>query len=86
MDPETLEDEQEEEANLEIETLPLFPMHGEDGIIKPESEYGYYNSGQYWPSTESASASRAALELSLNSCITGRSTGLHWSVFDWDFN
>lgn len=59
--------EEEEEDHQEIETLPLFPMHGEDifGNIKTTSEggggdYGYYSSG--W-----GGSSRTSLELSLNS-------------------
>ncbi|XVE87421.1 hypothetical protein DITRI_Ditri18aG0116100 [Diplodiscus trichospermus] len=58
----------------QIETLPLFPMHGEDinafcNNIKPEPGSCY--SGWY-RSDDAYTASRASLELSLNS-YTGRS-------------
>ncbi|KAJ9703698.1 hypothetical protein PVL29_005126 [Vitis rotundifolia] len=70
---ESFEEEQEEEATPEIETLPLFPMHAEDitGFcnIKPESD-AYY-SGWYRPA-DAKSSSRTSLELSLNS-YAGRS-------------
>lgn len=87
-DHETLEEEDEEDENQacrEIETLPLFPMHGEEyssGFScnnnkhnKPETSNGahYYTSG--WYQSDINSSARASLELSLNSYITGsRST------------
>ncbi|XVF59762.1 hypothetical protein PTKIN_Ptkin07bG0302000 [Pterospermum kingtungense] len=79
-----IEEEQEDEDNEEeeeeaavaphIETLPLFPMHGEDinafcSNIKPE--VNSYYSGWYRPD-DVYTGSRASLELSLNS-YTGRS-------------
>ncbi|XWS33854.1 hypothetical protein CRYUN_Cryun22dG0118700 [Craigia yunnanensis] len=70
------EDDEEEEAAVapHIETLPLFPMHGEDinafcSNIKPEQDCCY--SGWY-RSDDGYTGSRASLELSLNS-YTGRS-------------
>lgn len=63
------EEEEEEEASAEIETLPLFPMHGEDiNGFKTNSQYGYY-SGWYRPDVGSngGGGSRTSLELSLNS-------------------
>ncbi|KAF8410462.1 hypothetical protein HHK36_002991 [Tetracentron sinense] len=63
----------EEEAAPEIETLPLFPMHGEEvaGFCtgKPGSD-GYFT-GWYRPNEEKV-GSRTSLELSLNS--TAKST------------
>lgn len=65
---ETLDDELEEEQATEIETLPLFPMHGENisGFcsIKPGSDG--YCSGWYG-SDDNKSGSRTSLELTLNS-------------------
>ncbi|XP_050379604.1 protein WUSCHEL [Argentina anserina] len=61
--------DQLEEDHQEIETLPLFPMHGEDifGNSKTSSEggsgYGYYSGG--WGGYNGGS--RTSLELSLNS-------------------
>ncbi|XP_040374664.1 protein WUSCHEL-like [Rosa chinensis] len=61
--------EQRGEDHQEIETLPLFPMHGEDifGNMKTTSEggsgYGYYSGG--WDGNNGGS--RISLELSLNS-------------------
>lgn len=69
---ESLEDDQEEEeeASAEIETLPLFPMHGEDiNGVKTNSQWGYYSSW-YGPPDEGGNGgvrSRTSLELSLNS-------------------
>ena len=75
---ESFEEEQEEEATPEIETLPLFPMHAEDitGFcnIKPESD-AYY-SGWYRPA-DAKTSSRTSLELSLNS-YAGRSPDSPW--------
>lgn len=61
-------EEEEEAASAEIETLPLFPMHGEDiNGFKTNSQYGYY-SGWYRPDNGGSSGgSRTSLELSLNS-------------------
>ncbi|XWS45543.1 hypothetical protein CRYUN_Cryun15aG0145500 [Craigia yunnanensis] len=76
-----LEEEQEDEEDEavvapHIETLPLFPIHGEDinacySNIKPEPDScysGWYRSDGGYTNT----GSRASLELSLNS-YTGRS-------------
>ncbi|GMH06538.1 hypothetical protein Nepgr_008378 [Nepenthes gracilis] len=66
-----IEEESQEEAP-EIETLPLFPMHGEDshgscgttsGI---KSGYDGYNGGCHW-STAGDGGPRTSLEISLNS-------------------
>jgi hypothetical protein len=62
--------EDQEEAAAEIETLPLFPMHGDDGIngfcnMKPSS--GGYYTGWYRSGDDGNSGSRTSLELSLNS-------------------
>lgn len=89
-DHETLdEDEDEDDGNgsREIATLPLFPMHGEEygssalscNNYKAESSNGHnYYGGWYQPDHMGASfgsSTRASLELSLNSYITGtRST------------
>ncbi|XP_059623507.1 protein WUSCHEL-like [Cornus florida] len=63
---ETLEEEQEDQPP-EIETLPLFPMHGFN--IKPESDI--YHNASWYLSNEGKGSSRTSLELSLNS-YTGR--------------
>lgn len=58
----TLEMEEEDEAAPEIETLPLFPMHGD---IKQETDY--FN-GWHRRADDAVSAGpRASLELTLNS-------------------
>ncbi|KAK0604931.1 hypothetical protein LWI29_021039 [Acer saccharum] len=66
------EEEENEESGDHIETLPLFPMHGEDYNfnttfcnIKPDPS-SYY-SGRYGSSNDGHGSSRASLELSLNS-------------------
>ncbi|KAK9284703.1 hypothetical protein L1049_023879 [Liquidambar formosana] len=69
----TLEEEAEEEEEApEIETLPLFPMHGEEinGFynIKPQSD-GYYTG--WYRSDNGNGSSRTSLELSLNSYTGG---------------
>ncbi|KAM0970253.1 hypothetical protein FF1_018366 [Malus domestica] len=60
----------QQQASPEIETLPLFPMHGEDihgfGNIKSSSMEGYY-SGWYRSDGSNDGGSRTSLELSLNS-------------------
>ncbi|KAK6288171.1 hypothetical protein POUND7_014350 [Theobroma cacao] len=76
LEEEQEDDEEEEAAAPHIETLPLFPMHGEDinafcSNMKPSPESCY--SGWY-RSDDGYAASRASLELSLNS-YTGRSQG-----------
>ncbi|KAJ7953116.1 protein WUSCHEL [Quillaja saponaria] len=67
---ETLKEVEQEEGNPEIETLPLFPMHGEDihGYcnLKPDSAY-YYNGWYRTDQDGGKSSSRTSLELSLNS-------------------
>lgn len=77
-----VEDEQEEddqEEQPQIETLPLFPMQADNVVLKPEiPNNNCYNSGssswfQYSDhrhangNTNSATAARTSLELSLNS-------------------
>ncbi|KAE8662883.1 2-oxoglutarate and Fe(II)-dependent oxygenase superfamily protein isoform 1 [Hibiscus syriacus] len=71
------EDDDEEGVAPHIETLPLFPMHGEDHInafcsnLKPQSDSCY--SANWYRSDEGGyTGARASLELSLNS-YTGRS-------------
>ncbi|KAK7307487.1 hypothetical protein VNO77_40595 [Canavalia gladiata] len=67
---ETLEEEQEEDGASEIETLPLFPMHGEDihGYCNLKSNSSNYDgSNWYHPEDGFKNSSRASLELSLNS-------------------
>ncbi|KAK2657013.1 hypothetical protein Ddye_010065 [Dipteronia dyeriana] len=66
------EEEENEEFGDHIETLPLFPMHGEDNNfnttfcnIKPDPS-SYY-SGRYSSSNDGHGSSGASLELSLNS-------------------
>ncbi|BAT99984.1 protein WUSCHEL [Vigna umbellata] len=76
---ETLEEEQEEDGAAEIETLPLFPMHGEDihGYcnLKSNNSYNYDGNGWYHSEDGFKNGSRASLELSLNS-YTRRSPDL----------
>ncbi|KAK8674112.1 hypothetical protein V6N13_112410 [Hibiscus sabdariffa] len=67
--------EEEETTGPQIETLPLFPMHGEDingfcSNMKPEPDSRY--SGWYRTEDGYTGGARASLELSLNS-YTGRS-------------
>ncbi|XP_068307105.1 protein WUSCHEL-like [Pyrus communis] len=66
----TEEEYYNQQASPEIETLPLFPMHGEDihgfGNIKSSSMEGYY-SGWYRSDGGNDGGSRTSLELSLNS-------------------
>ncbi|KAK6922615.1 Homeobox domain [Dillenia turbinata] len=69
------DDEDDDERAPELETLPLFPMHGDDHIngfcnIK-HHEYGHhYYSGRYQSDEyTTGSSSRASLELTLNSYI-----------------
>ncbi|KAG2694208.1 hypothetical protein I3760_08G130900 [Carya illinoinensis] len=62
---------EEEEAAPEIETLPLFPMHGDDingfcNISTPSSN-GFYTTWYRSGGVDGKSASRTSLELSLNS-------------------
>ncbi|KAL8472420.1 hypothetical protein ACS0TY_029577 [Phlomoides rotata] len=57
-----MEEEEEEEAAPEIETLPLFPMHGD---IKDDSDY--FNGWHGRVDDGFAAGSRASLELTLNS-------------------
>lgn len=55
---------EEEEAGPGIETLPLFPMHGEDSMkVNPNSYYTNW----YGSSSDSNATSWTSLELSLNS-------------------
>ncbi|XP_027915246.1 protein WUSCHEL [Vigna unguiculata] len=73
------EEEQEEDGAAEIETLPLFPMHGEDihGYcnLKSNNSYNYDGNGCYHSEDGFKNGSRASLELSLNS-YTRRSPDL----------
>ncbi|KAI6671487.1 hypothetical protein NL676_006372 [Syzygium grande] len=74
----------EDEEAPEIETLPLFPMHGDDHLniddalcnIKPNSDHYHHHIHRqgYWYDDVVMSTSRTSLELSLNS-YTGRSPG-----------
>ncbi|KAL5819154.1 hypothetical protein ACOSQ3_023088 [Xanthoceras sorbifolium] len=78
---EEIEEEDEESANHDMETLPLFPMHGEDNFntssfcnIKPDQS-SYY-SGRYGSEGGGGhGGSRASLELSLNSYTSWSSSG-----------
>ncbi|KAH0971119.1 hypothetical protein GBA52_023275 [Prunus armeniaca] len=67
MDEEDHEYQENLQASPEIETLPLFPMHGEDihgfGNIKSTSD-GYYSG---WYRSDDGNNGRTSLELSLNS-------------------
>ncbi|XP_022978792.1 protein WUSCHEL-like [Cucurbita maxima] len=71
---EYMEDEEEEEQ--EIETLPLFPIHGGDrnlsGFCSMRQEYSdsFYTTTWYGSSDDGAAGSRTSLELSLNSYAT----------------
>ncbi|KAL0332731.1 UNVERIFIED_CONTAM: protein WUSCHEL [Sesamum calycinum] len=60
-----LEEEEDDDAQPEIETLPLFPMHGD--AIKQENDY--YNAWHHRSDDDGGTAggARASLELSLNS-------------------
>ena len=70
---EYMEDEEEEQ---EIETLPLFPIHGGDrnlsGFCSMRQEYSdsFYTTTWYGSSDDGAAGSRTSLELSLNSYAT----------------
>ncbi|KAG6603915.1 Protein WUSCHEL, partial [Cucurbita argyrosperma subsp. sororia] len=72
---EYMEDEEEEEEQ-EIETLPLFPIHGGDrnlsGLCSMRQEYSdsFYTTTWYGSSDDGAAGSRTSLELSLNSYAT----------------
>ncbi|KAE8701269.1 Protein WUSCHEL [Hibiscus syriacus] len=66
--------EEEADTGPRMETLPLFPMHGEDisefcSNMKPEPDSRYFG---WYRSEDGYTASRASLELSLSS-YTGRS-------------
>lgn len=61
-----------EDEDQEIETLPLFPIHGDRNLggfcsMKPEYSDSYYTTTWYGRSDDGAAGSRASLELSLNS-------------------
>nr|QKZ93424.1 wuschel-like protein [Vuralia turcica] len=66
---ETLEEEQVEDGSPEIETLPLFPMHGEDihGYCNLRSNSSNYGGGWYQTEDGFMNGSRTSLELTLNS-------------------
>ncbi|XP_058187147.1 protein WUSCHEL [Rhododendron vialii] len=84
VDDEQEEDDQEEQP--QIETLPLFPMHADNVVLKPEipnnncyysgssssswfqySDHHRHANGYAYGNTNSATAARTSLELSLNS-------------------
>ncbi|KAJ4964602.1 hypothetical protein NE237_016451 [Protea cynaroides] len=52
-----------------METLPLFPMHGEDPSSPPSTDWQYYNTGRYGAYSDKGNSgcSRTSLELTLNS-------------------
>ncbi|KAK4479941.1 hypothetical protein RD792_012993, partial [Penstemon davidsonii] len=58
---ETLEVQEEDENTPEIETLPLFPMHGDD------LKHGFNHYAQYREDSIAPAPNRASLELTLNS-------------------
>ncbi|XAR73781.1 hypothetical protein NMG60_11007867 [Bertholletia excelsa] len=70
---ETAEEEAEDQQAPELETLPLFPMHGEDvasgfcGSKLPVPECFSAGAGGWYHSDEGKGGSRASLELSLSS-------------------
>ncbi|XP_054775752.1 protein WUSCHEL [Prosopis cineraria] len=72
-DQETLKGEQEgDDGAPEIETLPLFPMHGEDihGYCNLRSDSAYYGGGWYHADEygfKNNGSHRTSLELTLNS-------------------
>ncbi|CAI9110921.1 OLC1v1011030C2 [Oldenlandia corymbosa var. corymbosa] len=72
------EEEEEEEEVPEIETLPLFPLHGEDSGFNKQQPNGnaYYSSWypQYSNGGVNMACSRASLELTLNSYGVGWSS------------
>ncbi|XP_038724196.1 protein WUSCHEL-like [Tripterygium wilfordii] len=64
------EEEEEEEAAPEIETLPLFPIHGEDiNDFYQKNNNEYYSHGQYYSNWYRSGevTGRTSLELSLSS-------------------
>ena len=66
------EQELEQEDAPEIETLPLFPMHGEDmpaGFCSIKSETETFSGAGCYNSDYAKGSSRTSLELSLNSYI-----------------
>lgn len=68
----SVEESMEDGGGQEIETLPLFPIHGDRNLgafcsMKPEYSDGYYATAWYGRPDDAAAASRASLELSLNS-------------------
>ncbi|XP_038883674.1 protein WUSCHEL isoform X2 [Benincasa hispida] len=65
-------EESMEDEDQDIETLPLFPIHGDRNLggfcsMKPEYSDSYYTTTWYGRSDDGAASSRASLELSLNS-------------------
>lgn len=79
-----MEEEQEEEnGSPEIETLPLFPMHGEDihGYCNLKSNSSNYGAPSWYQAEDGfINASRTtSLELSLNS-YTRRSPDYAWMI------
>ncbi|KAE8647606.1 hypothetical protein Csa_003874 [Cucumis sativus] len=72
-----VEESMEDHEEQEIETLPLFPIHGDRNNLggfcsmKPEYSESYYTTTWYGRSDDNGAAgSRASLELSLNSYAT----------------
>lgn len=56
-----------------IETLPLFPMHGDNGMIRQQTHDYLSGSGGGWYKNDAVKqpgySPRASLELTLNSCF-----------------
>ncbi|GAB2282826.1 hypothetical protein Dimus_017362 [Dionaea muscipula] len=74
------EDQQDDHEIPELETLPLFPMHGEDSPVTTASfretsfrSEPYYGGSCHWSHGGGGDGSRASLELSLNSFPAGNS-------------
>ena len=70
------DDDDDENGSPEIETLPLFPMHGEDihGYCNLRSDSSYYGGGWYHHHSDEYAfknfnngSHRTSLELTLNS-------------------
>lgn len=66
--------EESMEEDQELETLPLFPIHGGDRnnlggfcSMKPEYSDGYYTTAWYGRPDDGTAGGRTSLELSLNS-------------------
>ncbi|KAJ0039493.1 hypothetical protein Pint_27532 [Pistacia integerrima] len=66
MEKRVKEEEEEEATGPGIETLPLFPMHGEENL-KLNPNTNYYSTNWYGRSNDANATSWTSLELSLNS-------------------